>query len=350
MLKRTLNMSNPPQISVVVALYNKEREVMRCVESVLRQSFADFELIIVEDGSTDRSLEIVRSVQDPRVRVVDKPNGGVAMARNRGIEEARADLIAFLDADDEWWPDFLRTIFDLSKSSPDAGAYFTAFWVERGNGWGRRVVRPVRDLLPGKNLLKNYYRVGHDYESCSAVAVWKKVFERAGYFREMIAEDTDLWMRIAAFYPIAYSRRVESVWNQDASNRRSNQHAARKIAHDPTVLHKSLEFIQASPQVSQRVKEDAAWYLGRRELRPIRSALCLGDREAAEQLVKRWRIHFGEPPYSVRIAFYLPAWLLNLQKKSFATVRKSTVATVYLRERLIPLRRRAGHGGSSTGG
>ena len=97
--------------SVVIPLYNHSDTIQRCVDSVLGQGFEDFELIVVDDGSTDGGGDLVSGMQDSRVHLVMQENGGVSSARNRGIAEARGTIVAFLDADDEWNPDYLETIF-----------------------------------------------------------------------------------------------------------------------------------------------------------------------------------------------------------------------------------------------
>ena len=95
-------------ISVIIPLYNKEDYISRAIDSVLRQTFKDFELIIVNDGSTDQGPGIARNFHDRRIRVIDQQNSGEGAARNRGVAEARAELVAFLDADDEWESSFLH--------------------------------------------------------------------------------------------------------------------------------------------------------------------------------------------------------------------------------------------------
>lgn len=98
-------------ISIVIPLYNKEKQIAHTLQSVFAQTFQDFEIVIVDDGSTDNSVMEVKKFDDPRVLLIQQSNAGVSAARNRGIEEANGELIAFLDADDEWMPEFLQTIF-----------------------------------------------------------------------------------------------------------------------------------------------------------------------------------------------------------------------------------------------
>ena len=93
-------------ISVVIPLYNKEEQIADTLQSIFAQTFQDFEIVIVDDGSTDNSVEEVEKFDDSRIRLIHQTNAGVSAARNRGIEEARGELIAFLDADDEWKPEY----------------------------------------------------------------------------------------------------------------------------------------------------------------------------------------------------------------------------------------------------
>jgi glycosyltransferase involved in cell wall biosynthesis len=118
-----------PSISIVVPLYNKAPFVARCVASIRAQTFADFEVLVVDDGSTDSSYDDFRreSAHDPRFRVLRQANGGVSRARNAGIEQARSALVAFLDADDEWHPGYLDAIVASSRRHPDAVMVGTAF-------------------------------------------------------------------------------------------------------------------------------------------------------------------------------------------------------------------------------
>ena len=110
-------------ISVVIPLYNKERQIAHTLRSVFAQTFQDFEVVIVDDGSTDGSVAEVEKFTDSRIRLIRQVNAGVAAARNRGIEEAQGELIAFLDADDEWKPEYLATQYHLYQKYPECSVY-----------------------------------------------------------------------------------------------------------------------------------------------------------------------------------------------------------------------------------
>ena len=118
-------------ISVVIPLYNKEHTVAEAIRSAVTQRIAPLEVIVVDDGSTDRSAEVVEALNLPTVRLVRQANGGVSRARNRGIEEAQGEWIAFLDADDCWEEDFLHEIQSLIADYPTCGMCATAFHVNQ---------------------------------------------------------------------------------------------------------------------------------------------------------------------------------------------------------------------------
>jgi glycosyltransferase involved in cell wall biosynthesis len=114
-----------PAASVIIPVYNSERFIATAVESVLAQSFDDFELLLIDDESTDRSIAICRGYRDPRVRIISQENRGPAGARNTGIREARGRYIAFLDSDDAWMPDKLERHVDHLKSTLDLGVSYS---------------------------------------------------------------------------------------------------------------------------------------------------------------------------------------------------------------------------------
>lgn len=146
-------------ISVIIPLYNKEQIVERSVRSVLSQDYDDFEVVIVDDGSTDRSKEVVRGIDDARIRIVEQENGGPSKARNTGVRYAKGEWVVFLDADDELLPGALSYFLGMQERHSEADFFCAPYvWFEKGVGkicfsYDNRVVRnPYREHF-GENFL-----------------------------------------------------------------------------------------------------------------------------------------------------------------------------------------------------
>jgi hypothetical protein len=206
-----------PVFSIVMPLYNKEREVGRAIRSVQAQTFSDWELIIVDDGSTDDSAKIAQSFHDPRISLVHQVNTGVSAARNRGIQVAVADWVAFLDADDEWLPTFLETVHRLRSGWPMAKVAATRYWLSPPSG--RRWRARLRGLPDGwtEGLLANYFALAaaSDPPLCSsAVAVERRALLEINGFPVEITSGEDLltWARLASKCSIAYCLRPLAVF------------------------------------------------------------------------------------------------------------------------------------------
>lgn len=181
--------------------------------------------MVVDDGSTDDGKDVVaRFLGDPRIRLLVQENRGVSAARNRGIDEALTEFIAFLDADDEWAADHLETLVRLRRKFPGAGAYTTAFRRVFEDG---RIVSPRYEGIPSppwEGTLDDYFRaaaLGAQPVWTSAAAVPRAVFRRVGLFRAGISrgEDLDMWGRIALSYPVAFSWEGISYYRKDATQR-----------------------------------------------------------------------------------------------------------------------------------
>ena len=206
-------------VSVVIPLFNKEKHIRCALESVAAQSYPFFEVLIVDDGSTDDGAGIAAAYPDERFRVIRQSRGGAAAARNTGIAAARHSLIAFLDADDEWMPDFLDTALALHHKWPQAGMLATAYMIEKGGCFRRaRLIGVPKD----QGLIPNYFRsVLRDIPVISsAVMIPRGIFDRVGVFEEgaQLGEDQDMWCRIALEFPVAYCTRPGAVYHQDTPN------------------------------------------------------------------------------------------------------------------------------------
>jgi glycosyltransferase involved in cell wall biosynthesis len=184
-----------PQISVTLSIFNGEAFLDQAIASILAQTFTDFELVVVDDGSTDRTPEILKSLSDPRLRVLTQPNAGLAVSLNRAIWRSRGRLIARMDADDVALPErFARQVAYLD-SHPEVGVLGTGS--EEITPAGRvvdRVVPPAEDAEIRRVLIRRNPFVH------SSIMARREVIERMGGYNERltVAQDYDLWMRAAA--------------------------------------------------------------------------------------------------------------------------------------------------------
>ncbi|HUT35664.1 MAG TPA: glycosyltransferase [Planctomycetota bacterium] len=196
-----------PRVSVVIPAFNAERYLRETLESVLAQTYRDFEVVVVDDGSSDGTAELAASFGEP-VRCIRQANAGPSAARNRGIREARGELIAFVDSDDLWLPEKLAEqvpLFDGGTGFQPVGLVYCH--AERVDAEGRplptaQAPKPV-GRVPGDFLFRNHCPT-------SAAVIRRECFERCGYLPEdMIwAEDWHLWLRIARRYEFAAVPRV----------------------------------------------------------------------------------------------------------------------------------------------
>jgi glycosyltransferase involved in cell wall biosynthesis len=199
--------------SVVIPLYNNRDYIYRAVDSVLSQTLSPLEIIVIDDGSTDRGAEILSGVDDERLRIIKQENRGVGKARNAGVEQASGDWIAFLDADDAWLPHHLEELSKLVEQFSSAGLLGTAY-IELETGRqpvkkaGSEKVACLRKVDYFKEASRNL-----GFIFTSAVAVRKSVFNEIGGFgSSRTGQDTEFWARIALDCPVAVSSRVTSVY------------------------------------------------------------------------------------------------------------------------------------------
>ena len=216
-------------ISVVIPLYNKQESIVATLQSVLAQTYQNFEIVVVDDGSTDNSVYVVEEFFEKhpslqggnRGRLVKKPNGGVSSARNEGIRQAKYDYVAFLDADDYWEPTYLETQVKMIQDFPEAKMWGTAWGYILNNKkviWlGRNVPKGFRNIVD-----TNMYFLNGLYLFCTDVVVLdKRIFHKIDMFDERIGcgEDLDMWWRIILHYPVAYDNQCLAYYRWDAENR-----------------------------------------------------------------------------------------------------------------------------------
>jgi glycosyltransferase involved in cell wall biosynthesis len=200
-----------PKVSVVIPAYNAMPYLPEAIETVLAQTFTDFEVVVVDDGSTDNTAAWLTQLSDSRVQVISQKNQGQATARNTGITHATGDYIAFLDADDLWKSTLLEQLVNCLESHPQAGlAYcWTALTNQQGHPTGRLAISHAEGNV-WKQLIES------DFLSCGSVLIRRACFEVVGLFSPDIAlsEDWDMWIRIAAKFPFALVKQPLFLYRQ----------------------------------------------------------------------------------------------------------------------------------------
>lgn len=187
-----------PIISVIIPVYNGQKTIKETIESVLNQTFTDFEIIVINDGSQDATLAIVNSINDNRIKVFSYPNAGVSTSRNRGLDKAQGEFVAFLDADDLWTKDKLKEQLKALQANPQAVlAYSWTNWIDEFG----QFLRPgghitVNGKAYDKLLVRDFI------ESGSNPLIRKQALDKVGGFDGSIThgEDWEMWLRIAACY------------------------------------------------------------------------------------------------------------------------------------------------------
>jgi glycosyltransferase involved in cell wall biosynthesis len=215
-----------PFFSVVIPLYNKETFIEETLKSVLNQSFQDFEVIIVDDGSTDESFERTNKFKDSRIKIYHQNNQGLSSARNTGIKNANSDFIAFLDADDLWLPHHLQQLYNLINLYPEKGIYCNGYTQQKSNIVFQRanfnnLPQDFRGIVP------NFFK--HSLQNCiawiSSICIPVKVFNSVGYFDTAFfsEQDTDLYIRIALKYDVVLDNTTfSSIYNRATEGTLSN--------------------------------------------------------------------------------------------------------------------------------
>lgn len=225
-------------VSVVIPLYNKELQIVQTIKSVLGQTYSDVEVIIVDDGSTDRSVSMINNnFTDSRIRIIHQNNAGVSVARNRGIEESKGDYIAFLDADDEWKPDYLATQISMTKKYPECDVFAVNYEFKNSQGIITPTVIRKISFSGNDGILANYFEVAsnsHPPMWTSAILVKKDAIQSIGGFPVGIKAGEDLltWARLAVSFNIAYSKIPYAIYNVPA---KSKTIAKRRMEKDDIV-------------------------------------------------------------------------------------------------------------------
>lgn len=295
-----------PFFSIVIPVFNKEKFVAKTIESVLSQTHADYEIIIVNDGSTDTSEAIIQTFQDDRIHYFFKKNEGVAVSRNFGIDKAKGDFICFLDADDYWYPTFLKTMNQYIEKLPKQKVFACAIAIETKHksfvaqySIERNSDFEVVDFFDGSQ------------KECvlwtSSVAIHKSIFAKVGTFDTNIkkGEDTELWIRIGLQFPIVFIWKILAKYVYDKSS------ASRNLNYffEPYTFGKYAMEEKQNPKLKQ--------YLDLNRFSAVIKCKLNGDWKTSEEIYAP--IDMKNMSWKKRILLELPAFFIKLlvQFKNF---------------------------------
>lgn len=204
--------------SVIIPLYNKAPYIAKAIESVLGQTYRDFEVIVIDDGSTDQSLEVAKTFENKSITIISQPNSGVSTARNNGVKIAKYPYICFLDADDWWHPTFLEEMKQLITDFPDAGIYGSGYYIVKN---GKERIAPIGVPQGFERGIIDYCEV-YAKTLCMpltsiSVVIPKHIFDEEGGFKSQLklGEDFDLWIRIVLKHKAILVNKPLAYYNQD---------------------------------------------------------------------------------------------------------------------------------------
>lgn len=298
-------------ITVIIPLYNKEASIATALRGVLAQTYQDFEVVVVDDGSTDGGAAVVETFDDPRIRLIRQENGGVSAARNRGIAEAKGEHVAFLDADDEWMPTFLEEIAALIAEYPQCRAQATAY-VNHNNEGHNPIVLNRLPFKGERGVLTNYFEVA----SCShppvcsiCVCIDRDLLQEIGGFPLGIKSGEDLltWARIAVRTQWAYSLKPYAIYNMGEGYDKKNLPPRRQDAGDP--VGKALkEIYQSHPHLVGFRKYLSHWH-------KMRASVAIRYGERKETLYEvRQSLKYNPLNYKVAMFAVLALRPMSIEK------------------------------------
>jgi len=214
-----------PQVTVIIPLYNKGSYIHRALNSVFTQTFQNYEVIVVDDGSTDNGPDVAARFNDPRLRLIRQANAGPGSARNRGVDEAQGKYVAFLDADDEWLPEFLAYSLTNLQNHPECVLSTCNYFTESSRSETPQT--KIASLPPGPFRLPldiDIYRLGYitgKVHSAGTVLCVKEIIKKYGGFYEKKCtwgEDRYLWLQVLLNHSIFYDPSSMFWYHTEASD------------------------------------------------------------------------------------------------------------------------------------
>lgn len=303
-----------PFFSVVTTVYNKADFVGTTIKSILEQSFTDFELIVVDDGSKDNSLEVLNTFEDERLRIYPTQNQGVSKARNFGIAKAKGELIALCDGDDIWLDNHLSELKLLIESFPQCGVYSTSY---EKHYFETYVKTPNFSHVdpPFFGIVKDYFKssLADSILWTSVVAIPKSIIDKGYIFDEELGwgEDNDLWIRLATNFKVAFSSKLtaqKKIYAED-----NHLSLTKNIPNLLQMLDKHKETEKTNPSLKA--------YLDVNRFMIAMEAKLRGDKDSYRKMKEEIDPKHLNP--KLRLILILPKSVLKLLKRlKFFLLRK----------------------------
>lgn len=295
-------------VSVIVPAFNKGAYIERCIRSILAQTFSDFELIIVDDGSTDDSMAVVQRFSDTRIKVIEQENRGPGAARNVGIAASSGDICAFLDADDEWLPHYLEESVAALEDAPFIAAVVSGY-IEHPSGiskegyWRKRGISDsIVQITP--HVLPTHLVSLLAYMSCWSTVARRKTLLRWGGFYERdrcrYAEDSFLWLKVLLNEKVRFCTKPRVRFHREASALSNCRTGPRPI--EPFLIHPQLVRTACPPPLSPLLES----FLAIRAFKTCCMLSLWGEWREARQLFLR----FARPEHW-RLPLFFPALTLT---------------------------------------
>lgn len=314
-----------PQFSVVIPLYNKAPFIRRAVESVLHQTLHSFEIIVVDDGSTDGSAAKLSDIVDPRLRVIRQENSGVSAARNTGMALAGGQWIAFLDGDDMWFSDHLEELARVADSFPNAGLISTTSMELLDGSEVSQPKEPATSIQRIDYFLRAAEKIGIINSTSAAIAA--RVFESLGGFKPYVmGEDLEYWARVALRYSVAISRRTTCIYFRNTNG--ATAQSAAKSSLRPVSTLKDL-----SPSVAMLSKArgegnkaalsgSVTTYINSRVYSGIKGSLFSGDIPRARNISRLYLGTLKHNDRALRALLRLPSPAISALLDIYRGARK----------------------------
>ncbi len=294
------------KFSVIIPVYNKADTIAASINSILAQEYTDYEIIVVDDGSTDDLTSALSSFAD-RITVIHQENGGVSVARNTGIDAARGEFVCFLDADDLWQPHHLTTLSNMMKQYPMSRYFITAHTTVESDGKERCSAAFLQDRDPVfscEDFIGLMNRTSYSLVHTNSVCIQKQLLdEYAIRFAQgiRIGEDTDVWYRAALRDAVVLSQESTTCYRREFSTATSTS-----FYTDDWVFASRRDEIVSDPTVKNGVKNSVSELCDRYYLTGAREYMKKKDRAHAKVLLQHVRQRSGKRYILTRLLVALP--------------------------------------------